>query len=307
MNSKPCTVGYCIFVIVVSLAVSACHNPESDFKKAEQANTEQAYSEFIKKHPESPLVTQAQGHIEHNAYDEVQKSPSIPGYERFLQRFPGGGLTSKVKSQLEALQFAQAENVATVSNWDDFLKKYPRSTNAATARTKLCQLEFDAAVKANDIASFESFLKKYPASTNAATAGTKLCQLEFDAAVKANDIASFESFLKKYPSCQLSGDISNRLNVQLDERDWNQTLLSNTAQAYLGYSTAHSNSTRIQIVQGTLNALIGFGMTVNGPGSPTLLLEVDDGKKVSEFISRRTRSNTRWWITSLMVESVGSS
>ena len=35
---------------VTLFCVVSCTKPESDFKKAEQAHTEQAYNEFIKKH-----------------------------------------------------------------------------------------------------------------------------------------------------------------------------------------------------------------------------------------------------------------
>jgi hypothetical protein len=46
----------------------ACSNPEGDFKVAEQANTEQAYGDFIKKHPDSPLVARAKVKIQQNAF-----------------------------------------------------------------------------------------------------------------------------------------------------------------------------------------------------------------------------------------------
>jgi len=42
-----------IILVAMLAMVSSCSNPDGDYKKAEQANTDQAYNEFIKKHPDT--------------------------------------------------------------------------------------------------------------------------------------------------------------------------------------------------------------------------------------------------------------
>jgi hypothetical protein len=50
--------------LAVTAMLTACDNSKKDFQRAEQVNTETAYAEFIKQHPRSPLVAQAQTNME---------------------------------------------------------------------------------------------------------------------------------------------------------------------------------------------------------------------------------------------------
>src|SRR5579864_6921403 len=51
---------FSVTLMLATMLICGCNNPEGDFKKAERVNTEQAYQDFIKRHPDGPLAFQAQ-------------------------------------------------------------------------------------------------------------------------------------------------------------------------------------------------------------------------------------------------------
>jgi len=124
---KTITIRHITSAILVALLLTSCSNPEGDFKKAEQANTEQAFNAFIQKHPDSPLVVQARAHI-------------------------------------ETLAFKSAQTANNPAAWEAFLQKYPQSTNAQFAHIAIEKLDYEGAIKTDVIASYEAFLSKYPKS-----------------------------------------------------------------------------------------------------------------------------------------------
>lgn len=238
-----------VLLVVVS-ALTSCSNPEGDLKKAEQINTEQGYADFIKRHPSSPLLNQAQNDLEKLVYEAAKRTGTSPGFESFLTRFPKSHLAKQAKADLDAMEYEQAK-------------------------------------RTGDIPAYETFLHKYPGSTNAPTARNALCRLEYESAIKANDIAAYEAFLAKYADSDSPSDIKLRLNKQSEERDWSRALLDNSPDSYLSFSTSHPDSSRTRVVKGTLEASLSFGLGVGGGlSSPKVVLEMDKGKTLSIQISQ---------------------
>ncbi len=288
----------CCAVCLLAVLLASCSNPEGDFKKAEQANTERAFSEFIKKHADSSLVAQAKARIQKNAYEEARKAATVASFEGFLQRFQSGELVQHAKRELEEIEFAEAGKLATITSWESFLKQHPQSTNASPARQALSRLEYEGAVKANDIAGYESFLAKYPESTNAGTVRKTLTQLEYASAAKANDIPAYEGFLAKHADSELATDAKRRLNTQLEERDWNQVLLKNSSEAYLSFYRGHTNTDRIKVLTGTVRGELVYGFTAS-PLSSKLLnsgmqvtLTIDNNSGFTEQVAAEDAA--RW-------------
>ena len=127
-------------VIAVAGACSlltSCSDPEGDFKKAEQANTDQTYMEFIKKHSDSPLATQAKARIEKNAYEAARTAASIEAYEHFLKRFPQSDLAGEAASLLRKLQYEAAIEAPTLASYIRCLQKYPNGTDSDDLRKSL--------------------------------------------------------------------------------------------------------------------------------------------------------------------------
>jgi outer membrane protein assembly factor BamD (BamD/ComL family) len=283
MKSKLHSLGWLLSIIAMSAVLTACNNPESDFKKAEQANTEQAYDDFIKKHPDSSLIAQAKAHMEQNAYGDAQKNPTVAAYETFLQRFPSGELAQKAKSELEALEFDQASKTATVPTWEGFIQRYPQSTNGPRAQQHLARLLFQQAALTNTVSAYDDFTKRFSGTEQAKEAMNRIEFLDFQSATNANDVAAYERFLEKYPSGDHTVNIKGRLEPQLAERDWNQALLQNAPNAFREFVKKHPHSSNVRIVDVTLGTAYTFFQSEDW--SPR---DLDDAKRYSNV------SNGAW-------------
>lgn len=157
-----------LLIAAISAISTSCSSPESDYKKAEQANTEKAYSEFIAKHPDSPLVAQAKAKIEQTAYEAALKTGTVPAFEGFLKRFSSGSHAEKAKGDMDALEFILASKSSTIPLWQTYITKYPQSTNAPMARSSLAELLLPQVVNTNTVLAYNKFAKEF-SGTAAAT------------------------------------------------------------------------------------------------------------------------------------------
>jgi hypothetical protein len=221
MKYTPCIVKFLFPAIAVSLLLTACNNPESDYRKAEQANTEQAYNDFIKQHGDSPLVGQAKAHIEHNAYSDAQKTSTIAGYEKFLERFATGQLAQQAQFELESLELAQATKAATIPSWEAFLQKYPKSTNSAQARQHLATLLIQRADNTPTVAGYREVATRFPGSEAAIDAIKRIEMLDYQAATNVGDIDAYEHFLVVHPvstnAALVELKLKERLGISLSQ------------------------------------------------------------------------------------------
>ena len=94
-----------VWVLLLSLLLVTlgCSSDARNYEKAQQANTIEAYQDFVQKHPDSKLADQA-------------------------------------KAQVEELLFKVAESKNTLADYRDFLKKYPQSKHASEVAERMRQL-----------------------------------------------------------------------------------------------------------------------------------------------------------------------
>ncbi len=351
----------------VILLLTSCSNPEGDLKKAEQANTEQAYREFIQKHQESPLVARAQADLERLAYATAKREGSPPAYEKFLKRFPqsslvkdaqadlesasyqdtkhfntanayqtflsrfpGGDHAVEAKAALENAEFLGASSNASIAGWRGFLTKYLQSPHTEAASSNLSELSFKAATDGNTVVALEAFLAEFPSSpyrqdameklaplvwkdvrsTNTIPAyesflnrfgntsvnkqaSNALVQLEYEVATNANTIDDYDNFLKRFPQSALNADVKLRIERQVEERDWNQTLLKNTTAAYSEFWKVHPTATRFKVYRMINPGRDGFTIQLHAKQ----IWFSDGGRKVggevSDVVAIGTGTRTR--------------
>jgi TolA-binding protein len=234
------------------LCLTACNDPEADFNKAQQANTQQAYLEFLERHPESPLALRAQDSIQQVALSAARNTGTVDAYQQFIARFRTGAHVEQARAGMEALEFGAAERAKTLAGWRGFLVKYPQSTNAEAARAGLGELLLAQALTTNSREAFLVLVAELPGTGPAAEAQRRIELLDFGAATNANDISAYERFLSDYPASSLATEARGRLQAQLEERDWNQALLSNAAKDYLSYWRNYPGSKRLKVLSGDL-------------------------------------------------------
>lgn len=229
---RTCSIQSYIFAVLAVILLTSCGSAERDLKNAEQANSEEAFKEFIRKHPNSPLVAKAKTWIENDAYDKAKKASTAVAFRALLKRFPNADMSEKARNDLAKIEFGRLSSESSIKGWEEFIHEFPRSENVARAKENLIQLQYDSTIKLNDIDSYEAFLK-------------------------AN------------PDVSYAADIRKRLNAQLEERDWNQTLLNNTLSSYLQFATNHPKTERVVRARGAMSGraiMMGDGGLLLLPG-----------------------------------------
>jgi outer membrane protein assembly factor BamD (BamD/ComL family) len=265
--------------LAFSVLLTSCDNPEKAFKRAEQANTETGYTYFIKQHPESPLVAQAQSDLEKVVYEAAKRAvtseafekflsrfPKSPlakqaqvdlenaeysrttqaktatAYEAFLVRFPDGAHVAKAKAELEDLEYDKAKQTGTVAAYEAFLTRFPAGEHFSTAKAELENTEFAAAGERPSIAAWQAFLKKYPNSLRSSQATSNLCFLSFNAASTQNTVAALETFLKDFPESQFGPDALAKLAPLV----WKDVSATNSVSAYESFFARFHNTSAAQ-------------------------------------------------------------
>jgi outer membrane protein assembly factor BamD (BamD/ComL family) len=305
MNTTPMkTRTFRIAVFAVPLAVVAlltsCSDPASDLQKAEQTNTEQAFTQFIKKHPDSPLLAQAQAGLEKAVYQTAKQTgtsrafesflnrfPKSPlarqakvdlenteyeqarhagtgaAYEAFLGRFPAGDHAPKAKTELESIEYVQAKQTGTVPAYEAFLGRFPVGEHAAQAKVELDDAEFVAAGKHSSISAWQAFLKQYPQSPHAGVATSNLCSLSFKDASAQNTVVALDAFLKEFSGSQYAPDALERLAPLV----WKEVSVTNSVPAYESFFGRFGSTSA---ARQAASAVVRKALYGDLPGGPTL-------------------------------------
>jgi hypothetical protein len=246
----------------VTLMLASCSDPEADFNKAQQANTEQAFAAFLQEHPDSLLAARARASIEQIAFDEARKAGTAPAYQAFLQRFAEGNHAAAARAGLEQVEFGLAGKHDSGPGWRAFLAKYPSSTNAPAARNALAGLLLPEALAANDRKTYEAFLKEHSGTPAALQVHQRVEQLDYQSVTNTDDLAACEIFLASHPNSVFAPDVRQRLSRHLEVRDWNAALLKNTPEAFEVFKQQHPSSPRVLLTE----------ITFKDPPKPTFFL-----------------------------------
>jgi hypothetical protein len=198
-----------------------------------------------------------------------------------LQKYPQSAHSATAASNLCELSFKGAAEQNTVEALESFMRAFPESMRTQEASEKLAALTWKNVSASNTVSAYESFLSRFARSSFAPQAINALAKVEYQAATNANTIQDYEAFLKAFPNSELSPDVASRLKTQTEERDWNQTLLKHTAQAYTDFWKAHPTATRFNVYR-TLNpAADGFNLQLHA----TQLWFTDGGRNVGGEVS----------------------
>jgi len=136
-------------LIIVGAVLAACSSTESDWSKAQAANTEPAYQDFLKQHPDGAHSQEARERIQKmeddQAWSDAQKANTLEAYQQYLQKQPNGTHTQDAQTQITGLERAAAWQTAQAANTpsalQDFLQKYSTGPEADQARAQLQKLQ----------------------------------------------------------------------------------------------------------------------------------------------------------------------
>jgi hypothetical protein len=143
---------------IVSLScLCSCSDPDREFQRAKEANTEAGYALFIKKFPDSPHVPEAEKAIESLAFAAANKEGAKPAFQAFTNRFPHSPLNPLVSSNLLKLDFNEAVAANSAAKWEAFINTHPGSSYAVQAAQLWARLKYEEIKNTNDVDVLRKF------------------------------------------------------------------------------------------------------------------------------------------------------
>ena len=105
---------------VVALAgLVACSREQQDWRSAEASDTVDAYSGFLKDHPDSELVKQARARLtqlsEDRAWSQAGSADTVDAYKQFLAQYPNGKWSQEARIRVENFELGTAGTAAGAS------------------------------------------------------------------------------------------------------------------------------------------------------------------------------------------------
>ncbi|MGO9988355.1 MAG: SPOR domain-containing protein [Steroidobacteraceae bacterium] len=103
------------FVLVIGcamlFALCACSRQQSDWQKARETNTPEAYEQFLKKYPSGEFTAQAQARakelVEERDWQKARDVDTLEAYQAFLKQYPEGKWTEEARIRVENFTLAQ--------------------------------------------------------------------------------------------------------------------------------------------------------------------------------------------------------
>ena len=99
-------------VTVVLAGLAACSREQQDWRSAEASDTVEAYSDFLKDHPESGLVRQARARLtqlsEDRAWSQAGSADTVEAYKQFLTQYPNGKWSQEAHIRVENFELGAA-------------------------------------------------------------------------------------------------------------------------------------------------------------------------------------------------------
>jgi cell division septation protein DedD len=92
-------------VLAVLLASTSCGREQSDWRSAREADTIEAYDQFVGKHPEGELATQARTRLaeltEERDWQRISTADTLEGYQQFVVQHPNGKWAREAQIRIE--------------------------------------------------------------------------------------------------------------------------------------------------------------------------------------------------------------
>jgi cell division protein FtsN len=97
---------------VVLIGIGGCSRQQSDWQKTREANSTDAYEQFLKKYPSGEFTAQAQGRLkemyEERDWQKARDADTPEAYQAFLKQYPEGKWTEEARIRVENFTLAQA-------------------------------------------------------------------------------------------------------------------------------------------------------------------------------------------------------
>jgi hypothetical protein len=202
---------------IIAILLISCSSPESEFQKAKEKNSIQAFDEFIKKYPESSLVNEAEKLIYLISFDNTKDTNTIEAFEEFLRKYPIGEFTDSAKQCIYILSFEKVISYDSLDLLQSFLNEYPNGKYTDTITNKIYEIAFQNAIKIGTIDSYKSYIESYPESYLVKSANERIAEL-----TPITDTEKIKAIIVDYEKKDGKGqkaiNVLNRLDTQALEK-----------------------------------------------------------------------------------------
>jgi hypothetical protein len=93
------------------IGLGGCSRQQSDWQKTREANTAEAYEQFVKKYPSGEFTAQAQARLkeldEERDWQKARDADTLDAYQAFLKDHPEGKWTEEARIRVENFTLAQ--------------------------------------------------------------------------------------------------------------------------------------------------------------------------------------------------------
>ncbi|HEX4152684.1 MAG TPA: SPOR domain-containing protein [Steroidobacteraceae bacterium] len=101
----------CALMIAMLIGMGGCSRQQSEWQKTRQANTTDAYEQFLKKYPSGEFSAQAQARLkemyEERDWQKARDADTPDAYQAFLKQYPEGKWTEEARIRVENFTLAQ--------------------------------------------------------------------------------------------------------------------------------------------------------------------------------------------------------
>lgn len=108
--------------VLFAVGLAGCQNP---FDVAMEANTIEAFEEFLANSPNSPFTTQAELRLEELYLEKAREDKTLEAYDVYLEKYPKGKLKDKAVEERRQFLFDWADQEDSAESWQKFLDEYP--------------------------------------------------------------------------------------------------------------------------------------------------------------------------------------
>jgi hypothetical protein len=165
--------GLVVFMAVI--AVGCVDEDKQDWKKADTANTVEAFEDYLLAHPDGKYAVQAGERIDDLDWQEAQAADKVGALEGYLQGHSDGRHAVQARERIEELNWRQAQAANTIAAYRQYVASYPAGRFVPQAEETIASLindesPFLAAQEVGTREAYEGFLAKFPGHVREADA-----------------------------------------------------------------------------------------------------------------------------------------
>jgi len=132
-------------IFFISLILISCASPEKDWRLAERDDSQNAYLEFLAKHPDSEFAEQARLRIDElkiiRAWERAEFKDTITAYQTFLDKYGDSEYAAAAREHVREFQrdehWERVRADGSKQMVEAFLKEYPDAPQLAEAQSML--------------------------------------------------------------------------------------------------------------------------------------------------------------------------